>query len=372
MIFIRLNISAIVIVYKSTMLPYKNLTLYYRHGKILAAELGCDFNTTRFHKEVMSQADCLRKLPIETIIYNPGTFGRSKLGPKGTQAVIDGGYSDNPFLPKSTRNGLKLGEYNTNVDMLLGSNKDDGLEFTAQLHHNHSLLKLYKDRWLDPDFNFGAQNLFIVDDFKHVEKSMIEMVEKVTNFYLGDIEYLSIVNITHFTMMYTDAWYFFAAYDFISKHLPNMGKDNNIYQYHYTHQGEHSLSVELGLGGPYGVGHCDETFLQFHPYMNKLSTRQLSNADKVQSSMLVKSWKNFIKTGNPSTEIVLWSPIKSTADRSYLNIKMSSSMEYSSDVATRMEFWDDLINSQSTGNRVYKVFWIFDLFILVSVRLFQS
>jgi carboxylesterase type B len=170
--------------------------------------------------------------------------------------------------------------------------------------------------------------------------------------------------------MFTDAWYFFAAYDFISKHLPNTGNGNNIYQYHYTHQGDNALSVELGYGGPYGVGHCDETFLQFHPYMNKKF--QLSHIDSLQSNMLVTSWKNFVKFGDPSTSTVKWDPIKSLDDRRYLNIKLSSVMEYSSDVDKRMKLWDGLINPNqiNSGNVFRGIFGIYSLYYFIMLYFF--
>ena len=170
--------------------------------------------------------------------------------------------------------------------------------------------------------------------------------------------------------MFTDAWYFFAAYDFISKHLPNTENGNNIYQYHYTHQGENALSVELDYGGPYGVGHCDETFLQFYPYMNKNFT--LSRTDNLQSTMLVTSWKNFVKTGDPSTNTVNWDPIKTLDDRRYLNIKLSSVMEYSSDVDTRMKLWDDLINLNpgNSGNAFQGIFGFYNLCCFITVGTF--
>ena len=297
-----------------------------------------------------SQAECLRNLTTHAIVVeHPGTFSRSQLGPKGTQAVIDGSYSENPFLPKSTVYGLKSGEYNANVDILAGSNKDDGLEFTAQLYNNTMLLELYRNRWYDPQFNFGAQNFFIVEDFRNVSKEINDKVEKATNYYMGDIQYLDLVNITHFTDMYTDAWYFFSAYDFISKHLPNVGSGNQIYQYQYTYQGENSLSVEKGYGGPYGVCHCDETFLQFYPYMNK--SISLNFMDYRQSKVLVALWKNFVKTGNPSTKDIVWEPIKDMETGAYLNIKTSSVMERSKDVEERMKFWDDLLNGTPNSSQ---------------------
>ena len=105
--------------------------------------------------------------------------------------------------------------------------------------------------------------------------------------------------------------------------------------------------MELGLGGPYGVGHCDETFLQFHPYMHKRFL--LNKADLLQSIMIISSWKNFVKTGDPSTDLVSWSPVENLRSRSYLNIKLDSAMEYSADVDKRMTFWDELINTSANA-----------------------
>ena len=136
----------------------------FRYGQNLAVAMGC--NST---SDSADQVKCLRNLSThEIVVDHPGTFGRSMLGPKGSQAVIDGSYSEKPFLPHSTRFILKNSEYNNNVDILSGSNKDDGLEFTAQFYNNSPLLEFYKKVWYDPDFNFGAQNLFVLEDYKNV------------------------------------------------------------------------------------------------------------------------------------------------------------------------------------------------------------
>lgn len=333
----------------------------FRFGQKLAEEMGCNSTSAS-----ASQVECLRNLTThEIIIDHPGTFGRSMLGPKGSQAVIDGSYPNiaKPFLPHSTRYILKNSDYNMNVDILSGSNKDDGLEFTAQFYNNSRLLELYKNRWYDPVYHFGAQNLFILEDYTHVPDSINRQVEKATNFYLGDIKYLDLVNITHFTNMYTDSWYFFSAYDFISKHLPNKGSSNKIYQYQYSYQGDNSLSVEKGYGGPFGVSHCDETFLQFHPYMNK--SFSLSKMDNLQSKLLIKLWKNFVKTGNPSTENIEWDPITDINNWAYLNIQTSSVMEHSVDVENRMKFWEDLLNPNSAPQRILGSGKMNILFIIV-------
>ena len=57
-------------------------------------------------------------------------------------------------------------------------------------------------------------------------------------------------------------------------------------------------------GGPYGVAHSDEQFLQLYPYGSNVLPGQdvLNNADQAVSDHLQSLWKNFIKVGNPSTK----------------------------------------------------------------------
>ena len=67
--------------------------------------------------------------------------------------------------------------------------------------------------------------------------------------------------------------------------------------------GAHSFSEAIEERGVYGVNHGDETYLQFHPYgSNMWPKEKFTNADQAVSDTVVELWKNFAKTGNPSTE----------------------------------------------------------------------
>ena len=74
--------------------------------------------------------------------------------------------------------------------------------------------------------------------------------------------------------------------------------------------GEVSLTTALScrdgecIGGPYGVCHGDEGYLQFSPlkmwYI--LGDTELNTADEEVANALLGLWKNFIKTGTASTK----------------------------------------------------------------------
>ena len=67
--------------------------------------------------------------------------------------------------------------------------------------------------------------------------------------------------------------------------------------------GAHSFSEAIEERGVYGVNHGDETYLQFHPYgSNMWPKEKFTNADQAVSDTVVELWKNFAKTGNPSSE----------------------------------------------------------------------
>jgi len=97
--------------------------------------------------------------------------------------------------------------------------------------------------------------------------------------------------------MYTDSWYCYSGHDFITRHISNV-KENNTYQYIYTHKGESS---------PLGVSHGDELNLQFYPYLEDVIP--LEEEDQKMSDLFVELWKSFIKNGSPTAKTVAWEPI---------------------------------------------------------------
>merc|ERR1712141_768164 len=119
-------------------------------------------------------------------------------------------------------------------------------------------------------------------DKDDIDDEQANRLDAIDNFYLGDLEYMSFENVTEITKMYTDSWYCYSGYDFISRHIANV-KENNTYQYLYTHDGEYSLQSDLK--GHYGVSHGDELFLQFYPFLSDEIV--LNEEDQNMSDLLI-------------------------------------------------------------------------------------
>merc|ERR1712226_658698 len=115
-----------------------------------------------------------------------------------------------------------------------------------------------------------------------MDEKISQAVDKITNFYLGDLSNMNIQHINSITKMMTDAVFAFGVHDFVTRHLPN-ANDNSIFQYLYVHEGEYTILTSFtDATAPYGVCHADELSMLFSPLspayeLNAADTR-VSNA----------------------------------------------------------------------------------------------
>ena len=91
---------------------------------------------------------------------------------------------------------------------------------------------------------------------------------------------------------------YYSYRSFIIPILSQVCRSLFIIQTQLTILGAHSGTNPLG---PYGISHGDEMYLQFSPYFGDYVGNGLNKADSRVSKTLLELWKNFVKTGNPST-----------------------------------------------------------------------
>ena len=79
-----------------------------------ASSVGCEFSG-----DITEQIECLQSVPVEYFINGSAVLS----GHLGAQAVVDGSFSNNPFLPMHPRDLMISGQYNSKVNVLLGCNR---------------------------------------------------------------------------------------------------------------------------------------------------------------------------------------------------------------------------------------------------------
>ena len=298
----------------------------FRSGQLAASSVGCDEGDAQLH--------CLQTVSIKRLLKTD-----LSTGPNGAQAVIDGSYTDVPFLPYSPREIMESGLYNHNVSLILGYNKDEGLLHTANAYKDPSLMKKWRAKWAE---KFGPNTLLGLED-QPKDKKSIEIARQITKHYIGSENGVTFENIQKLTNMFTDSWFGYPVHEFITRRISNTRKifyQNSTFQYQFTYQGENSLTTLFGQGGPYGVAHGDELFYLFAPFASQ--SKVFNEADEKMSSIILSLWKTFVKKGEPSTEEVIWDPILDSTSRKYLNLKLNATMEYSNDIKTNMKFWEQI------------------------------
>ena len=178
-----------------------------RSGQLAASSVGCDEGDAQLH--------CLQTVSVKRLLKTSLSSG-----PNGAQAVVDGSFTDVPFLPYSPRQIMESGFYNRNVSLILGYNRDEGLLHTANAHKDPSLVKKWRLKW---ENKFGPNTLLGLED-QPKDKRSIDVARKITKQYVGSQDGVTFENIQKLTDMYTDAWFGYPVHDFVSRRISNTQK----------------------------------------------------------------------------------------------------------------------------------------------------
>ena len=90
-------------------------------------------------------------------------------------------FSPEPFLPKHPMDLLKSGEFNTDVEVVIGTNSDDGLFMVRDALNDSSLWPDYANGW----DSAGTKALFGLVEDRDVSNDVVGKAEQARQFYVG-------------------------------------------------------------------------------------------------------------------------------------------------------------------------------------------
>ena len=164
--------------------------------------------------------------------------------------VPDSDYISDPFLPEDPETLLKTGQFNTDVDVIIGSNSDEGLLILMNAMTNSSLWEDYQK-----DFEIGGtKTLFAIAHNDDITTEDIENANKLLKSYVGSVEEIDQSHGQNMIDMLTDSFFLFGTQKSI-KYMQDQGM--NVYQY--------VLSYEYSQGSGFGVNHAEDTTYIFNP-----------------------------------------------------------------------------------------------------------
>jgi len=295
------------------------------YGRELIQNLGCDVDT-----EV-----CMQNATVEAILQNTFLHGPNVDGI--WQAVDDSSFSSEPFLPGTPKDLLESGQFNTEVEVILGTTKDEGIIWVIDPIKNHSLFEVMQRDW---DKKWGPL-LLGIHDLDEVTDEDLSNSYKLLDFYIGGLENLNEDHFQSMFDMYTDSGMLYGV-NRTSELLLSHGV--RVWQYILTHQGQNSLTDLFGVPEKMGVCHADDLYYIFDPIFG-LPPDILTGEDALVREMMTNAWTSFARTGDPAPpgSNIDWQPMQRGEFR-FLNISgPAPSMDSSSEIEQRIDMWVSIL-----------------------------
>lgn len=238
-------------------------------GKLIAEQLGC---TTP-----AQAVTCLRALPVSAI-----------LSAQGSQAIptVD---ASNDLLPKSIMQALAEGSFNTSLDIMIGSNQDEGTLFVA--------LDEVAGKPLENEATYRQR---VADFFRPYQTATPFDDVQIASDYLrftADSEHL-------YSRALSAIWTDFMFACNSQTHADSFAKASmNTYQYWFRdEQAPWALINPAFVSFPLGASHASDVpyVLYSQETMEKRYTGNINELNGLAASM-VDYWTQFAKDGNPNT-----------------------------------------------------------------------
>ena len=160
--------------------------------------LGCDQE-----QDILS---CMQSKEISTIFESLTSLtdiAATVWGP-----VPDSGFTSEPFLPGDPETLMASGDFHKDIEMIIGTNADEGL-----LNLISAILEpsLWEDYRKNIDI-IGPMSFFNIPDPKEITTKDVENVHRIIEQYVGSISNINEDHIPGITDMYTDASFLYGTF----------------------------------------------------------------------------------------------------------------------------------------------------------------
>jgi len=260
------------------------------------------------------------------------------------QAVPDSLFTTSPFLPAPAEELLQSGQFNSEVEVILGTCNDEGLSDLLGAWTDPEFFETIRDTW----DTAGAARILGLMRYSDVTPADVEKAHKIIDAYVGGVENITMSNVQSLIDMMTDSSMLYGVHKKIG-YLLEQGM--TVYQYVLTHKGQFSIAqlhTMLLDGTPqtHGVAHADDLIYEWEPVFGSsgwdTETHQLSGDDARVRDILTGAWASFATSGKPGLG---WTPVQSDHTiPTYLNISgPNPTMDSSQDLADRMMVWQTVV-----------------------------
>ena len=135
---------------------------------------------------------------------------------------------------------LQSGQFNTNVEVILGTCKDEGLGNFIGAWTEPNFFEDLRNNW----DSVGVARLLGLTRMSDVTPEDVEKARKLLQFYVGGVENVTMANVQSLVDMMTDSEFLFGVHKKIG-YLVDQGI--TVYHYILTHRGQFSITQLDGV-----------------------------------------------------------------------------------------------------------------------------
>ena len=169
---------------------------------------------------------CLQRKSKDDILAQTNFLGSGR----PWMAVSDSGFTSNPFLPGDPDELMASGQFNSNIELIIGNNGDDGILYYLGFY-------LGAESWEDLRNQFetkGPVLLFNIANSSDITTEDVEKANQIMEYYFGSIDNVNAEHNRSYIDMMTDDSVLFGTHKIIN----NMVKYGvKVFQYFLTYQG---------------------------------------------------------------------------------------------------------------------------------------
>ena len=141
-----------------------------------------------------------------------------------THPSVDAGNTDQPYMPRSPEEVISSGDYDTDLDIMIGFTEDESLIGTQIFIPAPDLFAVLRDLW-----DIAGPYALLQKHTSEATEEDVELATRILEHYCGPLEELDSKQFDNFTKMASDSFFFYGVHKFLSLHKQNA--HGNIFFY---------------------------------------------------------------------------------------------------------------------------------------------
>ena len=155
----------------------------------------------------------------------------------------DSSFTSSPFLPARPEDLLQSGQFHKEVEVLIGTNKHEGLLYMIPHLLDSSVYDQIRENW----DTVGAAGLLGIVDLSELTEEDVTKSHQLLDYYIGGVENYNAENLYGLLDMHTDSGFLHGTYKTVQMLLE---QGVSVHQYLLTHVGQYSYTQLYGIPEP--------------------------------------------------------------------------------------------------------------------------